>query len=114
MRALYQTIEEGKLGIFESPTGTGKSLSLICGSLKWLTDHYKREREELSLNLANLKIDEEPDCSDWLSAQIKEKEKEMVKRELERKLLIINKRDDKIRNIRRQNKEKVSQIGCTR
>ncbi|EEH39578.2 60S ribosomal protein L28 [Paracoccidioides lutzii Pb01] len=42
MQALYECIEEGKVGIFESPTGTGKSLSLICGSLSWLRDH-KRE-----------------------------------------------------------------------
>ena len=36
MTALYQCLEDGKVGIFESPTGTGKSLSLICGSLTWL------------------------------------------------------------------------------
>jgi hypothetical protein len=50
MDALYETIERGGLGIFESPTGTvsiidssftaqGKSLSLICGAMKWLRDH---------------------------------------------------------------------------
>ncbi|KAL4995701.1 helicase C-terminal domain-containing protein [Aspergillus recurvatus] len=43
MQSLYQCLEEGKVAIFESPTGTGKSLSLICGSLTWLRDH-KRKR----------------------------------------------------------------------
>ncbi|KAI8613865.1 helicase C-terminal domain-containing protein [Chytriomyces sp. MP71] len=38
MSSLYECIESGNVGVFESPTGTGKSLSLICGSLKWLTD----------------------------------------------------------------------------
>ena len=41
MLALYDCIEQGKVGIFESPTGTGKSLSLICGSLTWLRDHKR-------------------------------------------------------------------------
>lgn len=41
MKDLYRSIEDGKIGIFESPTGTGKSLSLICGSLTWLRDHRR-------------------------------------------------------------------------
>ncbi|QSS49054.1 DEAD_2 domain-containing protein [Histoplasma capsulatum var. duboisii H88] len=41
MQALYDCIEGGKVGIFESPTGTGKSLSLICGSLTWLRGHKR-------------------------------------------------------------------------
>ncbi|XP_046889666.1 ATP-dependent DNA helicase DDX11 isoform X2 [Hypomesus transpacificus] len=46
MQALYRALEHGKVGIFESPTGTGKSLSLICGALSWLRDHEERRREE--------------------------------------------------------------------
>ncbi|KAL2816830.1 helicase C-terminal domain-containing protein [Aspergillus cavernicola] len=42
MRSLYSSLEEGKVAIFESPTGTGKSLSLICGSLTWLRDHKRQ------------------------------------------------------------------------
>lgn len=36
MKTLYETLELGQLGIFESPTGTGKSLSIACASLQWL------------------------------------------------------------------------------
>ncbi|KAH7115236.1 helicase C-terminal domain-containing protein [Dendryphion nanum] len=42
MNAVYECLEQGKVGIFESPTGTGKSLSLICGSLTWLRDHKRQ------------------------------------------------------------------------
>jgi chromosome transmission fidelity protein 1 len=46
MNAVYDCLEKGKVGIFESPTGTGKSLSLICGSLTWLRDHKRRTFED--------------------------------------------------------------------
>jgi chromosome transmission fidelity protein 1 len=46
MNAIYDCLDTGKVGIFESPTGTGKSLSLICGSLTWLRDHKRRTFEE--------------------------------------------------------------------
>ncbi|KAM6960985.1 ATP-dependent DNA helicase DDX11 [Aplochiton taeniatus] len=46
MQALYAALENGKVGIFESPTGTGKSLSLICGALSWLRDHEEQRKQE--------------------------------------------------------------------
>ncbi|KAK2848365.1 hypothetical protein Q7C36_010047 [Tachysurus vachellii] len=46
MAALYDTLEQGKVGVFESPTGTGKSLSLICGALTWLKDWEEKKRQE--------------------------------------------------------------------
>jgi chromosome transmission fidelity protein 1 len=46
MNAVYDCLENGKVGIFESPTGTGKSLSLICGSLTWLRDHKRQKFEQ--------------------------------------------------------------------
>lgn len=42
MNAVYDCISEGKVGIFESPTGTGKSLSLICSTLTWLREEQNR------------------------------------------------------------------------
>ncbi|KAB8293493.1 hypothetical protein EYC80_007800 [Monilinia laxa] len=45
MQTVYDVLEQGKIGILESPTGTGKSLSLICGSLTWLRDFKRREFE---------------------------------------------------------------------
>jgi hypothetical protein len=39
MDALYQVLESRQIGIFESPTGTGKTLSLICAAMRWLKEH---------------------------------------------------------------------------
>ncbi|KAM7116593.1 ATP-dependent DNA helicase DDX11 [Molossus nigricans] len=52
MAELYQVLEAGKIGIFESPTGTGKSLSLICGALSWLRDFEQKKRQEEARLLA--------------------------------------------------------------
>lgn len=46
MAKLYQVIENAQIGIFESPTGTGKSLSIICGAMTWLRDDLVRGFDE--------------------------------------------------------------------
>uniref|UniRef100_A0A0G4GLR3 Helicase ATP-binding domain-containing protein n=1 Tax=Chromera velia CCMP2878 TaxID=1169474 RepID=A0A0G4GLR3_9ALVE len=44
MREVYDLCEKGGFGIFESPTGTGKTLSILCATLSWLTE---KERERV-------------------------------------------------------------------
>ncbi|KAA0170321.1 hypothetical protein FNF28_01549 [Cafeteria roenbergensis] len=36
---MWEAIETRKVGVFESPTGTGKTLSIICSALHWLKSH---------------------------------------------------------------------------
>ncbi|KNC86769.1 hypothetical protein SARC_01103 [Sphaeroforma arctica JP610] len=60
MRHLFECIEHGNMGIFESPTGTGKSMSLICGSLAWLKANRSRP-------IAKAKVTNNTDELDWVS-----------------------------------------------
>lgn len=90
MQKLYQCIENGHVGIFESPTGTGKSLSLICAALTWLRDHEDRQ-----LNGDPLK-----DGLDWLElAERKVRKQQLLelRQEIEEKLKLI-----RAKNVKRQ------------
>lgn len=44
MKHLFDAMEAGQVGLFESPTGTGKSLSLICAAFTWLERNAARAR----------------------------------------------------------------------
>lgn len=65
MDALYRVLCSKKVGIFESPTGTGKTLSLICPSVTWL-----REREERTL-LYDIKDIEKGKGPQWIKENAK-------------------------------------------
>lgn len=80
MQDLFQVLESGEVGIFESPTGTGKSLTLTCGALTWLAQHEKLVKEELQERVdmmekvvKKLKKDGQ-EAKDWLDVQGKFKE----------------------------------------
>jgi chromosome transmission fidelity protein 1 len=91
----------------------GKSLSLICGALKWLKDHEEREKRELTNHLSELKISETADDGDWLSAQSKNIEKERARLQVQANLDKINKKNEKIKKIRESYRDKVSFIDIT-
>ncbi|KAN0060991.1 ATP-dependent DNA helicase chl1 [Thecaphora frezii] len=42
MQPILRAIEDGQVGVFESPTGTSKSLSLICSAFTWLRQNQDR------------------------------------------------------------------------
>ncbi|KAF9073981.1 helicase C-terminal domain-containing protein [Rhodocollybia butyracea] len=72
MRHLYDAIESKKVSIIESPTGTGKTSSLLCASLTWLHDENNRARKGKLDDVAT-------EDSDWVSMQTRDR----LRRELE-------------------------------
>ncbi|VDL77240.1 unnamed protein product [Nippostrongylus brasiliensis] len=60
MRSIKECIESEQVGIFESPTGTGKSLSVLCATMTWLEEFEKRKEEELERN-SKLEVEESSD-----------------------------------------------------
>lgn len=75
MKSLYNIIENKQIGILESPTGTGKTLSLLCGSLKWLEIHEGTKQLEIQQEIAKLKErikildDDSKNSKDWMDIQ---------------------------------------------
>lgn len=95
MEALYDCIENKQVGIFESPTGTGKSLSLICGSLTWLREHKRRTFDEA---LATVEIDD--DEPDWMvdhARDARSREIRQMRAEFEARLSAVRERERKLK-----------------
>lgn len=113
MKTLYSTLESKKVGIFESPTGTGKTLSLICGSMSWLRDHNKGEFERFLGDLGKDNNDKEPAWVHEHTRKIKEEEilrriKEFEEklervREKEKNASLVSSLNGRSRRVKRQN-----------
>ncbi|WRT67408.1 uncharacterized protein IL334_004379 [Kwoniella shivajii] len=66
MQVVFKAIEDGKIAIVESPTGTGKSLSLLTSTLTWLDLHKKRLTEVAEGELREKLKGDDPDEPDWV------------------------------------------------
>ncbi|KPJ06016.1 Putative ATP-dependent RNA helicase DDX11-like protein 8 [Papilio machaon] len=96
MKELYFTIEKRRLGIFESPTGTGKSLSICCGALQWYSDNRQKTIQDIEDDINKIKTDLKnlTDSEDWLQAEYDKIKKNQTLNELQFKLDKIKKQDE--------------------
>jgi chromosome transmission fidelity protein 1 len=90
----------------------GKSLSLICGALRWLLDHEERIRQQLKTAIAQL--DSVKDCDsdgdfDWLTQQAQQVQVKQQRHQLQQQLNKILRNDEKLEQLRKR-KEKVPLI----
>ncbi|XP_068203428.1 ATP-dependent DNA helicase DDX11 isoform X2 [Palaemon carinicauda] len=103
MKNLFDTLEKGQLGIFESPTGTGKSLSIICGALTWLRDHNEHLKAEL---LKKIKEGEKAAADDsdpdWFSAAAKKQEGQEEVRRCREDLKKLEKQEERVSDMKQR------------
>ncbi|XP_035222077.1 ATP-dependent DNA helicase DDX11-like isoform X2 [Stegodyphus dumicola] len=103
MKELYSVLQNKKVGIFESPTGTGKSLSIICGALKWLKDFQENKKAELQ-NILKENCEDTED--DWFNNFLKKQEKAFKVEDAKKELKILNEYEERINDLRLKFKTK--------
>ncbi|PPR96796.1 hypothetical protein GOBAR_AA23875 [Gossypium barbadense] len=88
MNALYHSLDKGGVSMLESPTGTGKTLSIICSSLQWVLDQRQKDQSEKRVESDEKKgkngeigSDDEPD---WIKNFVVNKDNQVDEKKSEK------------------------------
>ncbi|KAF9651319.1 DNA repair helicase [Thelephora ganbajun] len=98
MQHLYRAIEDKAVAIVESPTGTGKTASLLSATISWLLDDHERAKKGYLNHLAT------NDPNDWVAVQTlnrRRRELEVEEAEYRERLLRARRREEVMKRIAR-------------
>ncbi|XP_028109836.1 ATP-dependent DNA helicase DDX11 [Camellia sinensis] len=77
MNSLYQSLDRGGISMLESPTGTGKTLSIICSALQWLIDRKQNQNPESNAHSNQNRTSGSDDEPDWMRNFIANKDNQV-------------------------------------
>lgn len=100
MSALFDAVEHRKIGVFESPTGTGKSLSLICGVFTWWRANAERTLAGLVEGTEGDGQGDEDDEPEWVKQQSRERKLREARRgeeELRERIRAVRQKEAELR-----------------